>query len=156
MKRVFLILLITILCYSCKQEKPSFQTKTDVEVEAIANLDGVWELISFYNYRNNVIVDTVYANPENPQIKIFLDNKVMWSRKEPKGKLEYFGYGSYEVTDSTLVETLEFGSKEMLRVIDSSRIFSFELLKGNGTFSQIDIGPEGDRIFSENYTRIKE
>lgn len=156
MKRVFLILLITILCYSCKQEKPSTQTKTDFEVEASSNLDGVWELASFYNYKDNIVVDTVMVNLENPQIKIFLDNKVMWSRKEPKGKEEYFGYGSYKVTDSTLVETLEFGSKEMLRVIDSNKVFSFELIKGIDTFSQIDIGPEGDRIFSENYIRIKE
>jgi len=156
MKRLFFILVITLLCLSCKQENNVTNTQAEVEVEANLDLDGVWELVSFYNYRDNIIVDTIIANPENPQIKIFLDSKVMWSRKEPKGKLEYFGYGSYEVTDSTLVETLEFGSKEMLRVIDSSRIFSFELLKGNGTFSQIDIGPEGDRIFSENYTRIKE
>lgn len=156
MKRVFLILVVTLLCLSCKQENNITNSKTDVEVESNLDLDGVWELVSFYNYRNNVIVDTIIARPENPQIKIFLDNKVMWSRKEPKGKLEYFGYGSYEVTDSSLVETLEFGSKEMLRVIDSSRVFSFELLKGNDTYTQIDIGPEGDRIFSENYIRIKE
>ena len=156
MKRLFFILVITLLCLSCKQEKNVTNTQAEVEVEANLDLDGVWELVSFYNYRDNIIVDTIIANPENPQIKIFLDSKVMWSRKEPKGKLEYFGYGSYKVTDSSLVETLEFGSKEMLRVIDSSRVFSFELLKGKDTFSQIDIGPEGDRIFSENYIRIKE
>ena len=91
MKRVFLILLITILCYSCKQQKTSSQTKTDVEVEANTNLDGVWKLASFYNYRDNVVVDTINADPENLQVKVFLDNKVMWSRKVPKGNEEYFG-----------------------------------------------------------------
>jgi hypothetical protein len=156
MKRVFLILLITILCYSCKQQKTSSQTKTDVEVEANTNLDGVWKLASFYNYRDNVVVDTINADPENLQVKVFLDNKVMWSRKVPKGNEEYFGYGAYHITDTTLVEILEYGSEEMLKVLDTNRVFSFELLKSIDTFTQIDIGPEGDRIFSENYIRIKE
>lgn len=156
MKRVFLILVITLLCLSCRQENNTTNSQIEVEVKSNLNLDGVWGLASFYNYKDNIVVDTVMVNLENPQIKIFLDNKVMWSRKEPKGTQEYFGYGSYKVTDSTLVETLEFGSKEMLRVIDSNKVFSFELIKGIDTFSQIDIGPEGDRIFSENYIRIKE
>ena len=155
MKNVFLILILTLSCFSCKQENNLINKQTDIKVESNLDLDGVWELVSFYNYIDNVVVDTINANPENPQIKIYLDNKVMWSRKEPKGKVEYFGYGSYKVTDSTLVETLEFGSKEMLRVIDSNKVFSFELIKGNDTFTQIDKGPEGDRIFSENYIRIK-
>ncbi|MBT8260238.1 MAG: hypothetical protein KJN82_02905 [Bacteroidia bacterium] len=155
MKKALFILLITISFIACKQEK-SDPLSLENEIVISNNLDGVWQLVSFYNYKDNTIVDTVMANPENPQIKIFLDNKVMWSRKEPKGTEEYFGYGSYDSTDSTLVETLEFGSKLMLKVIDSSRVFSFELIKGNNTYSQIDIGPEGDRIFSENYVRIKE
>lgn len=156
MKKVIFLLIIAITCFTCKQESTKVLDVEEVQVTTKNNLDGVWQLTSFYNYKDNVVVDTVMANPENPQIKIFLDNKVMWSRKEPKGTEEYFGYGSYVTTDSTLVETLEFGSKLMLKVIDSSRVFSFELIKGNDTFTQIDIGPEGDRVFSENYVKINE
>ena len=156
MKKVIFLLIIAITCFTCKQESTKVLDVEEVQVTTENNLDGVWQLTSFYNYKDNVVVDTVMANPENPQIKIFLDNKVMWSRKEPKGTEEYFGYGSYVTTDSTLVETLEFGSKLMLKVIDSSRVFSFELIKGNDTFTQIDIGPEGDRVFSENYVKINE
>jgi hypothetical protein len=156
MKKVIFLLIIAIICFTCKQESTKVLDVEEVQVTTKNNLDGVWQLTSFYNYKDNVVVDTVMANPENPQIKIFLDNKVMWSRKEPKGTEEYFGYGSYVTTDSTLVETLEFGSKLMLKVIDSSRVFSFELIKGNDTFTQIDIGPEGDRVFSENYVKINE
>lgn len=156
MKKVIFLLIIAITCFACKQESTKVLDVEEVQVTTKNNLDGVWQLTSFYNYKDNVVVDTVMANPENPQIKIFLDNKVMWSRKEPKGTEEYFGYGSYVTTDSTLVETLEFGSKLMLKVIDSSRVFSFELIKGNDTFTQIDIGPEGDRVFSENYVKINE
>ena len=156
MKKVIFLLIIAITCFTCKQESTKVLDVEEVQVTTKNNLDGVWQLTSFYNYKDNVVVDTVMANPENPQIKIFLDNKVMWSRKEPKGTEEYFGYGSYVTSDSTLVETLEFGSKLMLKVIDSSRVFSFELIKGNDTFTQIDIGPEGDRVFSENYVKINE
>ena len=156
MKKVIFLLIIAITCFKCKQEFTKVLDVEEVQVTTKNNLDGVWQLTSFYNYNDNVVVDTVMANPENPQIKIFLDNKVMWSRKEPKGTEEYFGYGSYVTTDSTLVETLEFGSKLMLKVIDSSRVFSFELIKGKDTFTQIDIGPEGDRVFSENYVKINE
>ena len=156
MKKVIFLLIIAITCFTCKQESTKVVDVEEVQVSTENNLNGVWQLTSFYNYKDNVVVDTVMANPENPQIKIFLDNKVMWSRKEPKGTEEYFGYGSYVTTDSTLVETLEFGSKLMLKVIDSSRVFSFELIKGNDTFTQIDIGPEGDRVFSENYVKINE
>lgn len=156
MKKVIFLLIIAITCFTCKQESTKVLDVEEVQVSTENNLDGVWQLTSFYNYKDNVVVDTVMANPENPQIKIFLDNKVMWSRKEPKGTEEYFGYGSYVTSDSTLVETLEFGSKLMLKVIDSSRVFSFELIKGNDTFTQIDIGPEGDRVFSENYVKINE
>jgi len=152
MKKFIIILGLIVFIFNCKDNTTNtIQTSTSEN-----HLNGVWQLVSFYNYKDNVIVDTVMANPENPQIKIFLDNKVMWSRKEPKETEEYFGYGSYISTDSSLVETLEFGSKLMLKVIDSSRVFSFELIKGQDTFSQIDIGPEGDRIFSENYVRIRE
>ena len=44
----------------------------------------------------------------------------------------------------------------MLKVIDSSRVFSFELIKGNDTFTQIDIGPEGDRVFSAHSVTLNE
>lgn len=156
MKNVFILLLTIVVVFSCKQETKEIIPHVEEDVKTDLHLNGVWQLVSFYNYKDNKITDTIAANPENPQIKIFLDNKVMWSRKEPKGDEEYFAYGSYSITDSTLVETLEFGSREMLRVIDTSQVFEFELIKGKDTFTQIDIGPEGDRTFSENYIRIIE
>ena len=88
------------------------------------SLDGVWELISFYNYEGNKIKDTIINNENNRQVKIFKDGKVMWSRRAPANKIDYFGYGSYEITDSTLTEYLEYGSIAMLKVIDTMHIFN--------------------------------
>ena len=53
------------------------------------------------------------------------------------------------IIDSSLTETLEFGSIAMLKVIDTMQVFSFELIRGKDTFSQIDLDPEGDRIFQK-------
>jgi len=159
MKNLILFLGLFLFLFSCKQQNA---TKEEMIVEDIVedvknpSLDGVWELISFYNYEGNNIKDTILNNVNNRQVKIFKDGKVMWSRRAPADKIDYFGYGSYKTTDSTLTEYLEYGSIAMLKVIDTMHIFNFELIIGKDTYSQIDLGPEGDRIFSENYVRVKD
>ena len=113
------------------------------------------DLTMLVNRSNGQVVDTVINNTNNRQVKMFKDGKVMWSRRAPDDEIDYFGYGSYEITDSTLTENLEYGSVAMLKVIDTMRVFNFELILGDNTFTQIDYGPEGDRIYSENYIRIE-
>jgi len=150
-------MLLFFAFFSCKQKEDKNESVTyeDVveEVEK-KSLDGVWELVSFYNYQDNKVKDTIINIEDNRQVKIFKDGKVMWSRRAPADKIDYFGYGSYKITDSTLTEYLEYGSVAMLKVIDTMHIFNFELIIGKDTYSQIDLGPEGDRIFSENYVRV--
>lgn len=156
MKKFFFIFGLISILYSCKQNNSPAQMTLDKTISTVSHLDGVWKLTSYYNYKDNKIADTVYAKDDNIQVKIFADNKVMWSRKVPDGQEQYFGYGSYEISDSTLVETLEYGSTAMLKIIDTMKVFKFELIKDNDTFSQIDIGPEGTRIYSENYVKVKD
>lgn len=158
MKKIILPLVLIFAFFSCKQKEDNSESALEEEiVENVEkkSLDGVWELVSFYNFKDNKIVDTVMNNVNNRQVKMFLDGKVMWSRRAPDDKIDYFGYGAYEITDSTLTETLDYGSVAMLKVIDTMRVFDFELIMGKDTFTQIDHGPEGDRIYSENYVRIK-
>lgn len=154
MKHLLAIFLLASCFISCEQNQK--QTAEISVKEHQSSLDGVWELVSYYNYKDNKVSDTVIANPENTQVKMYRENKVMWSRLVPKDSAEFFGYGTYKTTDSTLTETLQYGSTTMMKKIDSMRIFSFELINGEDTFSQIEIGPEGDRIYSENYKRIKD
>ena len=73
-----------------------------------------------------------------------------------RDQIDYFGYGSYTITDSSLREVLDYGSVAMLKVIDTMRVFDFELYFDKDTFTQIQLDPDGDRVFSENYIRIKE
>jgi len=159
MRKIILPIILFLAFFSCKQKEDNNESITNEEViEEVKkqSLDGVWELVSFYNYKDNAIVDTIINNTNNRQVKMFKDGKVMWSRRAPSDEIDYFGYGSYEITDSTLTEYLEYGSVAMLKVIDTMHIFNFELILGKDTFTQIDLGPEGDRIFSENYTRVND
>ena len=42
-----------------------------------------------------------------------------------------------------------------MNVIDTLRIFTFELQISENEYSQITVDEEGNRIFSENYKRIE-
>ena len=156
MKHFLAIFLLASCFMSCEQNKKEQTEELTSVNEQQLSLDGVWELESYYNFIDNKPSDTVNANPENIQVKMYRENKVMWSRLVPRDSAEFFGYGTYKITDSTLTETLLYGSAAMMKKIDSMRTFDFELIIADDNFSQIQIGPEGDRIYSENYKRIKD
>ena len=118
-------------------------------------LEGTWELVDYHNYVDNEVAETYGHREGYRQVKMFTKTRIMWTRKVPLDSTEYFGYGTYKIVDDNLVESLEYGSAAVLKAIDTMRIFSFELILTEDTFSQIEIGPEGDRIFSENYKRIE-
>lgn len=132
-----------------------FATANNARQTITTTLEGTWELVDYYNYEDNNVIDTVKNQPGYRQVKMFTKTKIMWSRQVPRDSTEYFGFGSYTVNEGMLIETLEYGSESMLRVIDTMRVFSFELDLQPNRFSQIEIGPEGDRIYSENYVRIE-
>ena len=87
----------------------------------------------------------------------------MWSRstsedtKDADGNdvVGLFGYGTYKITDNELIEVIEYGDKGMLKDKESFRKFVFELWLEDDKYSQINRDEEGNRIFSENYVRIK-
>ena len=76
------------------------------------------------------------------------------SRYVPVDKIGRFGYGTYQITDDRLIETIEYGDNEMIMAMDTMRIFTFELQLGDHNFSQISLDEDGNRTFSENYKRI--
>ncbi len=157
MKTALYIFLPIVLFFFNGRNNNSFDTATAYEASNDINqtLQGTWELVNYYNYQDNEVVDTVQNQKGYRQVKIYTKNKVMWSRQVPRDSTEYFGYGSYTINEGMLIETLEYGSESMLQVIDTMRVFSFELQLKPNSYSQIEIGPEGDRIYSENYVRIE-
>lgn len=121
---------------------------------AMHSLEGTWELQSFYNYDGQKIMDTVPITEGYRQIKMYYNGKIMWTRYVPKDSVEWFGYGSYMITEDRLIETLEYGSASMMQNISPPMVFEFELLLTDDTYSQITIDENGNRTFSENYKRI--
>lgn len=135
---------------------------TGSNTDTYHTIEGTWELQSFYNFDGQNIVDTLATDEGYRQVKMFYNGKVMWSRttaedtKDADGNdvVGKFGYGTYKITDTELIEIIEYGDKGMLTGEDSLRTFVFELWLEDDKYSQIRTDGEGNRIFSENYIRI--
>ena len=119
------------------------------------SIQGVWELVDRYTYDDNHVTDTIKNINGYRQIKMYGSDKVMWTRFVPVDSIEWFGYGSYYTTDSALVETLEYGSNSMMKIIDTMRKFKFKLVIDNNSYSQITLDDQGNPMFSENYKRLE-
>lgn len=119
------------------------------------SIEGTWELVSHYNYSDGINPsDTLPAEDGYRQIKMYYNGKVMWTRYVPNDSVEWFGYGSYETTDSTLTERLEYMSASMRKIANENMEWEMELLLENNRYSQIFRDEDGNRINSENYKRI--
>ncbi|WP_339695809.1 hypothetical protein [uncultured Marixanthomonas sp.] len=147
MKNVtFLILGLTLITILISASTTDQQEKN--------TLKGVWELQDQYMYKNNMVVDTIENYKNSRQVKMYTNNKVMWTRYNPKDSVEWFGYGNYIVKDGTLEERLEYGSFQMMKIIDTTKVFRFNLEMTKSTFSQIALDEQGNKYYSENYTRV--
>ena len=147
--KLSLLTLLLIIGTSWSIDSGAIKQSNDVLIR------GTWELRDFYHYDDNEIIDTVATTDGYRQIKMYTKDRVMWTRYVPKDSVEWFGYGSYVASDDQLIETLEYGSESMMNVIDTLRIFTFELQISENEYSQITVDEEGNRIFSENYKRIE-
>jgi len=122
--------------------------------QAENSLEGTWELINRYNWEDGYVSDTLQNTNGYRQVKIYSKGKVMWTRYSPDDPSEWFGYGSYTNTDNELEERLEYGSKVMMDIQDTVKVFKFELQLDKDNYSQITVDEDGKRSFSENYRRI--
>ena len=156
MKLLFFSILIVTFS-ACKQnESPEISHDSDAKINLL-KLNGTWEMTGYYNFVDNKITDSFRTNPGFRQVKMFTDQKVMWSKNVPADSTEWFGYGFYSVDSDQdeLTETLEYGSEMMRKIIDEKKEFKYELLLEKNMFSQIEMDSEGNRIYSENYKRIE-
>lgn len=157
MKNAFyLIVLLLMFLTSCNKnvEKKNEMAESEPAKEA-SSLKGVWELVSFCNYGANGQVDTINASKDYRQIKMYTDSKIMWSRFAVSDSIDWFGYGTYTNTNTSLSEALDYGSKAMNPVIMEIESFDFNLVLGKDKFTQIEIDEAGSPIIAENYIRIE-
>jgi len=153
MKTIFglsLLLLILISASALNSSAPV----SSAEAETMHSLQGTWELESFYNYEGQNVSDTVPVEKGYRQVKMYYNGRVMWSRIDPRAPIGRFGYGTYKITSSELIETIEFGDAEFMKALDTMRIFRFNLELKDNTYSQISIDENGIPFFSENYKKI--
>lgn len=158
MKALFLSSLFMLLVFSCKQNPKNEINEEVIDVsnpETINSLEGAWELVGYYNYKDNKVIDSFKTSEGYRQVKMYTHNKVMWSKYVPSDSSEWFGYGKYSVKESELIEELEYGSEMMSRIIQEKKEFKHELIINGNSFSQIEIDEDGNRIYAENYKRIE-
>lgn len=154
MKATLTILCLLLLTASCKNDAPS-DAYPVTEPDVSRSLKGTWQLIGFYNYVDDKVVDSFGTQEGYRQVKMYSDTKVMWSKHVPNDSTEWFGYGTYKMEDDKLTEILEYGSEMMTKIIQERKEFTYEIEFNNDTFSQIEIDEDGHRIYSENYKRIE-
>ncbi len=151
MKYLSILFLVFFTLSSCNNRK----NRTEIVLEETLTLEGTWELVSYYNYQDNEISDSFGLSTGSRQVKMYTPTHVMWARKVPSDSTEFFGFGKYAITDTSLVETLDYGSTFMNQAIEENIEFPFELELEKDRFIQIDLDEDGNRIFSENYIRIE-
>lgn len=117
-------------------------------------LEGVWELENQQLYEDGLLSDTVENENGYRQIKIYSKGKVMWTRNDPADSNEWFGYGTYTVNDGVLEERLEYASGPMMKIVDTTQVFRFELVFGKQSYQQISLDEQGQRSQGETYRRI--
>lgn len=158
MKTIIYYLLLLIFISSCANDKstiPKSDNSSIIETEIKQTpLEGNWEMIGFYNYKDNKVTDSFNTNEGYRQVKMFNKDKVMWSKLVPTDSIEWFGYVSYTATDSTLTEIMQYGSSVMNKVIAEKKEFNYKLIVNDNKFSQIQIDEDGNMMYSENYKRI--
>ncbi|MDT7827095.1 hypothetical protein RQM65_00265 [Pricia sp. S334] len=145
---VILMLLAIIGCSTTKGQN-STQTKTSGN-----SIEGTWEMISNYNYDNGQVTDTIPLEEGYRQIKMYYNGKVMWTRYVPTDSAEWFGYGSYSTTDTTLTEMLEYMSASMRKIANANMEWNMKLDLEKDRYSQIFTDADGEPISSENYKRL--
>src|SRR5680860_829892 len=145
---VLLMVMAAVRCSTTKAQNPS-PTKSSA-----SPIEGTWELISNYNYDGGEITDTIPLQKGYRQIKMYYNGKVMWTRYVPTDSVEWFGYGSYITTDTTLTEILEYMSSSMRKIANANMEWNMKLDMKKDRYSQIFIDDEGGPISSENYKRI--
>ena len=156
--KTLIISMTLLLIISCKDQPETITEVSESEIETAEksiSLKGTWELKGFYNYKNNIVVDSFSNNTISRQVKMYTESKVMWCKLLKSDSIEFFGYGSYNFDEGRLTEVLEFGSAFMNEVIEEQQEFNFQLELHTDRFQQIELDEDGNKIYSENYVRVE-
>ena len=100
--------ILFTLCIACSQ--PSDEGASNKDVRDVDPVEGVWELSNRYWV---LMDDTIYADGVGVQHKIYFDGYVMWTADPGTDSSEWHGYGTYRLSNDTLIEKLSSMSMPM-------------------------------------------
>jgi hypothetical protein len=132
-----------------------FLSDGKLENENKTSLQGVWELVNQQMYENGAVSEVLENENGYRQVKMYSKGKVMWTRNDPSDSNEWFGYGTYTVKDGILEERLEYASGPMMKIVDTTQVFRFELIMDKNSYQQISINSEGLATDGESYKRLE-
>ena len=98
---IMLAIALFAFCISCNQQGDEGASNQDARV--VDPVEGVWELTGHYWVLDD---DTIYADELGVQHKIYLDGFVMWTSDPAPDSSEWHGYGTYQLSNDTLIEKL--------------------------------------------------
>ena len=107
------IILFTC-CMACNQLSDKGASNKDVR--DVDPVEGVWELSNRYWVQYG---DTIYADVVGVQHKIYFDGYVMWTADPGTDSSEWHGYGTYRLSNDTLIEKLSSMSLTMEEMMGS-------------------------------------
>lgn len=119
------------------------------------SLEGVWELQNQQMYENGIVSEVMENQNGYRQVKMYSKGKVMWTRNDPSDSNEWFGYGTYTIQNGMLEERLEYASGPMMKIVDTTQVFRFELVMEKNTYQQIELDENGNRFQGESYVRLE-
>lgn len=151
-KRYYATLLLVAIvlftfCIACNQQSDEGASSNNIRV--VDPVEGVWERTNHYWVLDD---DTIYADEVGVQHKIYFDGYVMWTADPGTDSSEWHGYGTYRLSNDTLIEKLSSMSLPMKVAMGSEDEVMLKIEYDKNFFKQ-----EMDQVFRDTiYLAVEE
>lgn len=138
-------ILLMVCCQSPKEEIVTGSFADDDPIE------GVWrmtKLMGVYHHNGDTVDET------RNQHKIFVDGSIMWGFEAEEDSTEWFGYGTYELKEDSLIETMTSGSNAFRKAIsEHGSVYRMGLKISDEEFTQVY--RDDSMMIYEMYVRVQ-
>jgi hypothetical protein len=145
-KYLILMFLLVPLSIACTRQPD--EAASGKEVQDADPVEGVWELTNHYWV---LMDDTIYADELGVSHKIYLDGYVMWTVEPGADSSEWHGFGTYRISNDTLIERLSSMSLPMRLGMGTEDEVTIKTEYGKNFIKQ-----EMDQVFRDTIYRLVE
>lgn len=151
MKKACIVTSLLLFILACNQT--SKDTSLSGDTKTADPIEGVWELTNRYWANES---DTLYADTFILQHKIYLDGYVMWTTDPAPDSTDWHGYGTYRLSNDTLIETLYSMSLTMQQLMKLGEEVILKVEYDDNHFKQAIENIYNDTVYYqiEEYKRI--